>query len=111
MKFCEQCFICGEAKGVTLLDGDAPRQVCLEKEPCAKCKEYMEQGIILISVSEPQNKEEVGSLYRTGGWVVAKEEVIRRVVQPEALRDDILKSRIAFIPDEVWDVLGLPRGD
>lgn len=52
-----QCFFCGEAYGVVLCgrlpdDSEAPRELCLDREPCSKCKEHMEQGIILVSVRD-----------------------------------------------------------
>ena len=126
----EQCFICGEAKGVVLWgriktstrealhkggipasnSGEAPRMMCLDKEPCPKCQEHMKQGVILISVRDPKSKEEEDNPYRTGGWVVVKEELIRRLVSPPELVEQILKKRMTFVPDEDWDMLGLPRG-
>jgi hypothetical protein len=29
----------------------------------------------------------------------------------EALRSDVLKKRVAFVPESVWQALGLDRGD
>lgn len=117
------CFYCGEPKDILLVgaavakakeaglcssDGKMDRSIgCIDKEPCQKCQEYMKQGIILISVKDG---EEGDNPYRTGGWVVIKEEVIKRIVQPEAIAVDIIKQRMAFIPDAVWGALGLPRG-
>jgi hypothetical protein len=76
-------------------------------EPCEKCKSYMEQGVILVSVKD----EEVGSNnpYRTGGWVVVKESMVRDVVSPPELAEEICKKRFSFVPDKAWDLLGLPR--
>ena len=83
---------------------------CIDKEPCSKCKGYMERGIILISVDEEKSKGDMENPYRTGGWVVVKEEALKRMIQPQELLDQILKQRVAFLPDEVWDLLELPRG-
>jgi len=125
------CFICNEPKGLILYGqmsksmkeavkstglevgsyGRAPDGLVIDMEPCDKCKGYMEQGIILISVRDTEDEEEMKNPYRTGGWVVVKEEVIRRIVHPAEMAEDILKKRMAFIPDEAWDMLGLPRGD
>ena len=109
----EQCFVCGEAKAVILFgrlrgDEEAPRQVCLNKEPCDKCKEHMSKGVILISVkgdSDPENP------YRTGGWIVVKDDVINRMVKDPKQAEAILKARVCFIPDELWDKVGFPRGE
>lgn len=73
------CFFCHEPKGINLLgrlspkgrerafgheasklasyndvddDAAAPRQAVYDREPCDKCKEYMQLGIILISVRD-----------------------------------------------------------
>lgn len=48
--------------------------------------------------------------YRTGGWVVVAEKFVKRVICPSELVDHMLKVRFAFMPDEVWDNLGLPQG-
>lgn len=117
------CFFCGETKDILLIgaqvarakeaglcnpDGKMNASVgCIDKEPCHKCQECMEQGIILISVKDG---DEGDNPYRTGGWVVVKEEAIKRMVSPEELINDIVKKRVAFIPDEAWNMLGLPKG-
>jgi hypothetical protein len=105
------CFVCGEAKSIALLgqlkgDTEAPHQACYDKEPCDKCKEYMKQGIILISV---RDGEENQNPYRTGGWAVIKDEAVKRIIQPPELVDNVLKKRMAFVPDSAWDMIGLPR--
>lgn len=109
----EQCFVCGEAKGVVLFgrlpqDQEAPKQVCLDQEPCPKCKGYMAQGVILISVREPKDPEEHKNPYRTGGWCVVREDMIRRVFTGPAV-EQVLRKRVAFMPDAAWDLIGLPR--
>ena len=110
-----QCFYCMKDHGLVLFgrlrgDQEAPRQVCLDKEPCDECKKHMETGVILISVDasrsdDPQNP------YRTGGWVVITEDAIRRIVKPKELSEDICRRRMAFVPDDAWDKIGLPRGE
>jgi len=127
----ENCFFCNEPKGVILYgaigmkkqealktaglsvepDGRAPNGLVMDLEPCAKCKGYMKQGVILISVRSTDDPEEQKNPYRTGGWVVVKDEYIKRAVTPKALVKELLKKRVAFIPDEAWDALGLPRGE
>lgn len=109
----EQCFICMQDKGVILFgklpgDAEAPRVVCIpEAGPCDACAAYMRQGIILISVdlektTDPKNP------HRSGGWCVVTEEALGRIgLKPEALAG-ILKSRVAFLPDDVWKAIGLP---
>jgi hypothetical protein len=93
-----------EAKGILLdhrLKNSLPKLACYDKEPCDKCKEYMKQGIILISVRDGEGGD---NPYRTGGWTVIKEEAVRRM-----FKDVDLYKRVAFVHDSVWDMVGLPR--
>jgi len=111
----ETCFICGEDKGTLILfgriqgDEEAPRRTCVNREPCEKCKEWMAQGVICISVDEKRSRNQANP-YRTGGWVVLREEAIRRIVSPPELAEEICKKRCTFLPDEVWNALEFPRG-
>jgi len=125
----ELCFFCNEPKGVVLwgklkgetrrvlqesgikdrVDGEAPSKVVLDREPCGACKGLMKKGIILISVREPKDREEEKNPYRTGGWCVVTEEAIRRWIEPGGLLASILESRVSFLPDDAWDLIGLPR--
>jgi hypothetical protein len=111
----EQCFTCMKDVGVVLFgrmkgDVEAPRKVCLghDSEPCEECKKHMEMGVILISVDESKS-EDMNNPWRTGGWVVVKEDLIKRVFKPDELVQHVLKRRMAFMPDDAWDMLGLPR--
>ncbi len=111
-----QCFVCGKDVGVALFgrmkgDQEAPRRVCLDQEPCDACREFMKLGIILISVDGERSKDDLKNPYRTGGWVVVTEDYIRRTVTEPELLKQTLEARVAFLPDEVWNALGLPRGD
>lgn len=121
------CFFCNEPKGIIMHgaighlkaeslresgihvpeDGSAPRNIVVDMEPCEKCAEYMKLGVILISVKDEEPKDPMNP-YRTGGWVVVKPEFIQRVVTPDSLAENILKKRMAFIPDAAWNKLGLP---
>lgn len=109
----EQCFICLRDKGIILFgqlpgDAEAPRVVCMpEAEPCDTCTAFMRQGIILISV-DPEKTTDTKNPYRSGGWCVVTEEAIGRIgLKPDAL-EGILKSRVVFMPDDVWKAIGLP---
>lgn len=112
-----RCFYCNEDTGeIALLgrlpgDAEAPRHGVLDKKPCAVCQRHMEQGVILISVDEEKSKGDLKNPYRTGGWVVVRDEAIRRMVTPAELAEDIITRRMAFVPDDVWDKVGLPRGE
>lgn len=106
------CFFCGEPKNeVALLGaafkGKAPMHLCIDKQPCEKCKGWMEQGVIFCSVRDGETGD---NPYRTGKWCVVKTEAVERWPEDE-LRVRILKTRFCFIEDKVWATLGLPIGD
>lgn len=114
-----KCFLCGKDKNEIILmgqledDQEAPRSVILNMEPCHRCAEMMDHGVILISVD--QSKTPPGAkteeLYRSDGWCVLVEDAIQRlsgVLSPEQIQA-MLKYRVGFLADEVWDGLGLPR--
>lgn len=111
----EVCFFCNEEKNSIILFGmlkgdvEAPRKAVINDEPCDKCKGYMEQGIILISVDEKLSKDDMQNPYRTGEWCVVKEEFLKRTVTSPELLEAILKKRVCFLPDDAWDRMGLPR--
>ena len=108
------CFICNEPTGILLdrrLKPTLEHNVgCINQEPCPKCKDFMKQGVILISV-DASKSDDRRNPYRTGGWVVVKDEFIERFIRNQGLKESILRRRAAFIPDGPWDALGLPRGD
>ena len=105
------CFICGDAKDILLVGNASKKEMphkigCIDKKPCQKCKEYMTQGVICISVKDGESGD---NPYRTGGWCVVKTEFIERVINDIQLLNDILKKRVLFLHDTVWDAIGLPR--
>ena len=105
------CFVCGNDTGEIALMGrlkgdiEAPRRSVLPgSEPCAECREHMKAGIILISVKDGSDQK---NPYRTGGWVVIKEEAAKNIFKDNA--ESLMKVRMAFVEDSAWDKLGLPR--
>jgi len=108
------CLFCNEPKHEVILAGylpgdqEAPTRAVWDRQPCEKCKEHMASGVVLISVRDGESGD---NPYRTGGWVVVTDDAIRKVIQTPEVRDAILKRRVAFIPDEVWYSMGLPRGE
>jgi uracil DNA glycosylase len=111
------CFFCLKSKNELILAGkmkndqEAPKNMVWDKRPCTECEGWMKQGIILISVDESKTEDNENP-YRSGGWAVVKDDLIKRVLEksPELL-EDILRKRVAFMPDEAWDIIGLPRGE
>ena len=108
-----QCFVCMKDVGVALFgamknDVEAPRRVCLDTTPCEECKGYMDQGIILISFDESKS-DDMNNPWRTGGWCVVKEDFIKRHRLSSELEKKILEQRMLFLPDDYWNMIGLPR--
>ncbi len=107
------CYVCGENTGeIALLgmlpeDKEAPRRGTLTKEPCDECCKWMDKGVILISTRN--GEAGVDNPYRTGCWCVVKDDAVSRMLSNATLLKEILEKRVAFIEDEVWDKLGLPR--
>jgi hypothetical protein len=99
------CFICGKDKNEIALLGsaykeEAPMHMCIDKQPCDECKKMMDMGVLLVSVrngTDPENP------YRTGNICVVKVEAAQK------LFNNLGSSRVAFIEDEAWDKVGLPR--
>lgn len=129
------CYFCNEASGILLAgaevkkfkevgladdDGRMKMNIgVIDTRPCSKCEDLMKKGIILISIRDDATKEidsanieqRIPNPYRTGGWCVVTEDYIRRMIADPKLVEHVLKKRMAFIPDQAWDVLGLPRGE
>lgn len=107
-----KCFYCGEDKNELIIvgrlpdDQEAPKNAVWDKEPCDKCKGFMDVGIILISTRDGESGE---NPYRTGGWCVVNERVVRDIIKDGKVLDTILKKRVCFVPDTVWYLVGLPR--
>lgn len=100
------CFLCGNEKNeIALLGasykGEAPMRMCLDKTPCAKCKEMMAQGVLLIEVQDGTDHE---NPYRMGNLVVLKDEAAQRIFDM-----DTTKQRAAFVEQKAWRQLGLPE--
>jgi len=124
-----RCYLCGKEKNEIILPGvmrgkdgkdiEAPKGMVWDREPCDECKDWMKQGVILISVKDGEERP-MGPLrageqrviednpYRTGGWCVLRDEAVKRIFTGEAV-DDLIKKRVGFVEDEVWNMVGLPR--
>lgn len=106
------CFFCLEPKNEVLIPGalpndmPAPQNAVWDWEPCEKCKDWMERGILLISFSESLTSD-MTNPYRTGGWVVVKEDAVVRMLDKATARK-AREVRFLFVTDEAWEALGLP---
>ena len=108
------CFFCVKPKNEVILagyikgDAEAPSNAVWDRNPCDTCAEYMSLGIILVSVKDGKDHPQ-GNPYRTGGWVVVTEDAMRRILIIPQFADEIARVRFAFVPDQIWDRIGLPR--
>ena len=105
------CFFCGKEKGeIAFLgdryDGEAPKHMCIDYEPCENCKAIMAKGVTVIEVSyeskdcrPPISKGDDGHLiYPTGRWLVATEQ-IRNLL---SIKEDV---KSLSVTKEVFDFL------
>jgi len=100
-----KCFYCLKDKEVILdrrMKDSLPHEGVYNMEPCPECEALMAQGVILISVKPGSGSANPD---RTGGWVVITAQAAER------LFDDpqVLEKRVAFMEDDAWDKVGLPR--
>ena len=107
------CYFCNEPSGVLLdrrLRNTLPRNVgVMNMRPCTKCEDLM--NILLISIkNDTQMQGSIPNPYRTGGWVIIKQEAIERMLDGDFLKF-ALEHRFMFINDEAWDAMGLPRNE
>lgn len=111
-----KCFYCLKDKNEILLlgktkgDKETPKGAVWDHEPCDECKDWMKKGIICISV-DPSKSTDRQNPWRSGGWSVLKEEVIKRLSMSEEMQQKVLKARYMFVEDQVWDLFGIPKGD
>lgn len=109
-----KCFFCLEDKNEVVLagrlpgDAEAPHGAVIDRVPCDRCREVMAAGVLFISVDESKSPDR-DNPYRTGGWAVVTDDAVRRCVSPPELAEKIVRARMAFVPDDAWDLLGLPR--
>ena len=104
----ELCFWCGEVKGIALLgklkdDAEAPRELILNYDPCDKCKEKFERGILIIEVTftpEASNQMPFTArpneppTYPTGRYLV---------VQPDAIPKEMRKHTKYIMPEKEFE--------
>jgi len=110
-----KCFYCGEdykilinkfpknKKSIKAIK--AAHGKVVDTEPCQKCAEHMKQGIIIIAVDKNKTTNPKNP-YRTGGWFVVKENLIRNIVKNKDTVKSVIKRRVAFIEDKALREVG-----
>lgn len=110
-----KCYYCNKDKNEIILtgrlpkDAQAPQGMIWDEIPCDTCQSIMKAGVICISIDAAKS-DDPDNPWRTGGWCAIKDAAIQRMGITPELEAHILKARVAFITDETWDALGLPRG-
>ena len=106
------CFFCGEEKQeIALLgklkgDVEAPHRMCLDYEPCEKCKQAFTQGILLVGVVThplPDNRPPIQeNLYPTGSYMLVTESFIERFLADDVkTKEQVLKTRKLLLEEPV----------
>lgn len=111
------CWWCGENTNELVLAGmqghkiarelgqKEVREAVFSMEPCDNCKALQQQGVMLVAVAGHSTSD---NPVRTGPMAVVKDEAVKRMFGEDSAAAAIEK-RAAFIEDEAWDLLGLPR--
>jgi len=116
-----KCYFCGEGHQIILntrLSASAAKRVVedfdgkvVDMTPCPKCEEMMKQGVALIVIDESKchpgwNKETLPNPYRTGHFMVVRDEAIKRIFHGEAV-EFALKHRFTFVDIAAATAVGL----
>lgn len=110
----EVCYFCGKDKnsiamlGLLPKDEKAPTRACYNREPCDECAEYMKDGVIILSADSAKTVNP-NIPYRTGGFAVVKEDVVKRIIKDAAILSRVLEVRMMFLDSEAWKAIGLPN--
>jgi len=75
---------------------------------CNECLGWMEKGIICISIQNGEGGAQNPT--RTGDWTVVSEEGIKTFLLDQLLQE-VMRSRMLFVEDEIWTKVGLPRAN
>lgn len=118
-----KCYFCGKGDKIVMNAVLTPERAAkVEKlngmitdmDPCNECRGYMKKGIIIIGIdskkSEPNwhlpREGEMPNPYRSGSFIVLREEAVRRMFNGEGgARDFALKHRWVFVEEEVCEML------
>lgn len=74
--------------------------------PCQQCQDYMKLGVILVTVDKEKTTD-MRNPYRTGGFFVVTDDMIRNIFRPQSIVDNILEKRVSFIEHEAAVKIGL----
>jgi hypothetical protein len=107
------CAFCGQDAGEIMLLGynrgreAKHKAIYAPHEPCKRCQEKMSHGIAFVEAIPHPTHDWV-----PGAWLVIKETSnLVQSIEPKELKDHILTKRMALVPPDDWDEIGLPRAD
>jgi len=102
-----KCFYCRRDKDEILINTHLTERATKEiekchgkvinTEPCDKCKEYMEKGIICIGVKDGETDRK--HPHRTGDFIVFKEEILDLINEQPELVEHIKKTRVMYLTE------------
>ncbi len=106
-----RCFLCGGDKDIVMNTKFTKKMANQIKDmhgkvtnliPCPECKKHMESNIILIGIDEEKSDRSLGveGAYRTGEFMVVSESLVKQLIKEPAVQS-VLKTRVAFIPQEL----------
>lgn len=126
-----KCYYCGKDSDILMnrkLTKNLAKQVesmngmVVSMAPCQQCEKYMEQGIILLTIdsnksdkdwhtrpsNKPNNELWIPNPYRTGGFVVVREEAIGSMLGEDSpIFKQAKERRFMFIEHETAVAIGL----
>lgn len=126
-----RCFYCCEPdrillatrynqKGEPVRDLGPAHDKIIDMEPCQKCQDWMEKGIILIGIEEAKSepgwnkptklKRWMPNPHRSGAFAVIKKEAFDRMF-PDEFHEFAHKFRFMFIEHEAMEKLGIIKED
>ena len=100
------CFWCGGDKELILFgrlpqDKEAPIHICMDYQPCDKCKEQWTAGVTLIECSNVPLRDDQPAMqtnaYPTGRYMVITEDAFKRIFNV-----DIPVQRIALLEADIY---------
>ena len=122
------CYFCGKGDRIVLNKVITPKLAAkvesmngkvLDMEPCSKCRDYMEKGILFLTIDSskcdagwnrrPANLDEkkdwMPNPYRAGGFTVIKESACEKILNPDTFKW-AAKTRFMFIEHSEAEKLG-----
>jgi hypothetical protein len=107
-----QCPVCAKKEAQAaiskqLKDISHMHNQVVESRICNSCEEMQKKGIVLVLVKDAKTEEDIKNPYRLGPIAVVTEEFITKIIANEALLQYILSTRVAFIPESAWKMIGM----